>query len=141
MYNFESMRFNSRGNVEDVLDKMKRIAENYGVVLVDDYKELCDVESNYMDTKYGWFQHMVEDAVIRRDYCGYFIDLPRPILIPDAQNDTPKYRPFTCKTSTDPQPIHITIHTNEISDLNETLAETFKYIYTIKDRMVNLTIM
>ena len=37
--------------------------------------------------------------------------------------------------------LNIVLHTNEVSDPDATLAEIFKHISQIKDRMVNLSIM
>ena len=37
-------------------------------------------------------------------------------------------------------PVHITIHTNLIDDPANIIAEVFKYVYTIKDRVVNISI-
>lgn len=141
MYKFERIRFTNRTDADEIINRMDDIAERYGFVTVSDYKELCTISADFIDTKYGWLDHTVADAVVRRDYCGYFIDLPRPILFSDAQPETTKYEPFSCKTPADHQPIYITIHTNEISELNETLAETFKHVSQIQDRTVNLTIM
>ena len=38
------------------------------------------------------------------------------------------------------EPIHITIHTTEVDDSDAVIAEVFKYVYTIKDRVVNISI-
>lgn len=37
-------------------------------------------------------------------------------------------------------PVYITIHTNHISDPDAVIADVFKYVYTIKDRVVNISI-
>lgn len=37
-------------------------------------------------------------------------------------------------------PVHITIHTNLIDDPANAIAEVFKYVYTVKDRVVNISI-
>jgi hypothetical protein len=37
-------------------------------------------------------------------------------------------------------PVHITIHTDLIDDPANVIAEVFKYAYTIKDRVVNISI-
>lgn len=143
MINCESVRFKNRGEVEEILDKIKRIAETYGAVSLEDYKGLCDIKADYMDTKYGWLEHEIEDSVICRDYYGYFINLPKPTLIHIDQNDTPKYTPFASKPSHDPElsTLNIVLHTNEVSDPDATLTEIFKHIQTIKDRMINISIM
>lgn len=134
MYNFESMRFTNRKDVEEILAKMKRIAENYGFVMVDDYKELCDIKTNYMDTKYGWLEYMVKDATICRDHYGYFINLPKPVIILDDRDETP---------SRDTEPLSITIHVNEIDvyDPDEIISSVIKQVSQIKDRMVNIIIL
>lgn len=134
MCNYESARFKSRKDAEEVLDILKEINETYGVVYLSDYKDLCDIKSDYMDTKYGWLEYMIKDATICRDYYGYFINLPKPIILPDDRDETPVDDP---ETST----INIVLHTNEVSDPDAALAEIFKHIQTIKDRMINISIM
>ena len=37
-------------------------------------------------------------------------------------------------------PIYITIHINLVDDPANVIAEVFKYVYTIKDRVVNISI-
>ena len=37
-------------------------------------------------------------------------------------------------------PIYITIHTNLVDDPANVIAEMFKYVYTVKDRVVNISI-
>lgn len=138
MYNYENMRFTNRGDAVDVFNKMEEIANTYGVVFVDDYKELCNITPEYMDTKYGWFDHNINAAVIRRDYYGYFIDLPKPTLIEYGENDNHEDCSSTLSES---NILTITIHTNELENPAETLADIFKHIPNIKDRMINITIM
>lgn len=132
MYDYIHIRYKTREKALEILDRLKQLAENYGVVTVNDYNDIAKIKSSYTDTKYGWLEYMIKEAIVCNDNCGYYICLSRPIPIPDDRAETPK---------SDPQPIYITVHTNEISDLNKTLAYTFKYIYTIQDRTVNLTIM
>lgn len=40
-----------------------------------------------------------------------------------------------------PDILSITIHTNELKNPSETLADIFKHILDIKERMINITIM
>lgn len=140
MYNYENMRFTNRGDAVDVLNRMEEIANTYDVVFVDDYNELCNITSEYMDTKYGWFKHAINAAVIRRDYYGYFIDLPKPTLITYGENDNHE---DCSSTLSNPDLLSITIHVNEIDvyDPDEIITSVFKQVSQIKDRMINITIM
>lgn len=44
------------------------------------------------------------------------------------------------ETRDETNPIYITVHTNPIGDPDAVIADVFKYVYTIKDRIVNISI-
>ena len=143
MYEYDKCYFTCESAANDKLRKMVDQAIKYGCISIADYYEICNVSFNYghryMDNKYGWLRYHLSGARVDVDYLGrWYISLPRAIPL-DSYNISDSNEDH--KTQTEPQPIYITIHTNEISDLSKTLAETFKYIYTIKDRIVNLSIM
>lgn len=139
MYEVKKLYFNDKRDAEDNLSIMKDIAHNYGVVTVSDYYDICSSCPTYgIDgKKYGWLEHSINQSVIVRDYAlGWYIKLHNPVPLCQELREAS----HTSKNSI-PEPLCITIHTKELDDPDATLAETFKYIYTIKDRMVNLTIM
>ena len=71
--------FETRGEAEDVLDRMREIVSNYGIVSVADLYELAGVVGNYTDQRYGWTGLRNTD-VVRTRY-GYQIRLPRAMVI------------------------------------------------------------
>lgn len=134
MYDYIHIRYKTSEKALEVLDQLKQLAKNYGFVTVADYNDITKIKSLYTDPKYGWLEYMIKEAIICNDNCGYYIGLPRPIIIPDDRDIIPSHDP---EIST----LNIVLHTNEVSDPDATLAEIFKHILTIKDRMINLTIM
>lgn len=75
-YSFEEVIFNSRGEAEDVLSKLSEAIEEYGLVSVGDFYDLCGIHSSYTDNKYGWSN--LREAFTERNRDGYIIKLPRP---------------------------------------------------------------
>lgn len=143
MYKYDKCYFTCESAANDKLEEMVTRAIEYGCVSIADYYEICNVYfcygHRYTDTKYGWLRYHLSNARVDVDHLGrWYISLPRAIPL-DSYNIADSNEDH--ESQTEPQPINIAIHTNEISDLNKTLAETFKYIYTIQDRTVNLTIM
>ena len=78
-YNYDELYFETRGEAEDVLDRMREIVSNYGIVSVADLYELAGVVGNYTDQRYGWTGLRNTD-VVRTRY-GYQIRLPRAMVI------------------------------------------------------------
>lgn len=120
--------FYTRMDADNTLDIIEQRVSNCKIITAYDVNQICGAGSSSTDHYVGWTESMIEDAVIRRIRDGYILSLPQPRSIKDLNDYTP-------------EPLCITIHTKELDDPDATLAETFKYIYTIKDRMVNLTIM
>lgn len=78
-YNYDELYFETRGEAEDVLDRMREIVSNYGIVSVADLYELAGVVGNYTDQRYGW-KGLRNTDVVRTRY-GYQIRLPRAMVI------------------------------------------------------------
>ena len=78
-YNYDELYFETRGEAEDVLDRMREIVSNYGIVSVADLYELAGVVGNYTDQRYGWTGLRNTDDV--RTRYGYQIRLPRAMVI------------------------------------------------------------
>jgi hypothetical protein len=74
-YNFEEIIFSSRGEAEDVLSKLSELVEDYGLVSVADFFDLCGLQSSFTDNKYGWTS--LKEAFTERIRDGYVIRLPR----------------------------------------------------------------
>ena len=141
MYNTEKYTFHSRKAAEEALDFLKRVVKDYGYVSLADLNDYCEIMSDYRENKFGWFKKAIDEAEVQYTGNGWFIVMSKPVSIDPTYGTKISYREYTPAKSSTPEPLCITIHTNELDDVDATLAETFKYIYTIKDRMVNLTIM
>lgn len=75
VYDYEDVVLESRGEAEDVLDRMDDLLDNYGMVSVADLYDLVGIEGNYTDNKYGWTN--LRSADIQRLRDGYLLKLPK----------------------------------------------------------------
>lgn len=66
--------FESRNEAERVLNAMKELIEQYGIVTVSDVHDLCNTDSVYTDSKYGWTN--LGEAEVIRVRAGYKLSLP-----------------------------------------------------------------
>ena len=139
--NYYGINFSTRSDAENCLSQMLEIAARYGIVTLADVCCLVYKYSRYGDNKRYWDEKDLENAkVICLEDC-YTIELPdskcfdanKPSVNPDINHES--------SVKPTPESLNICIHINELDDPDSVLADTFKYIYTIKDRMVNLTIM
>ena len=64
----------SRRDAEAVLDQMRGLIRDYGVVTVADLYMSCDITHNFMDAKYGWTD--LRNAEVARDGDGWYIKFP-----------------------------------------------------------------
>lgn len=138
MYGRHRYFFNSRMEAEDALRAIKDVASTYACVTIDDVNEICGRQSSYLDTENGWLDGSLENVYVLRGRYNYHFELPRPVPI---TADEPEIFDQEDTNNSTTEPIHITIHTKEVGDIDEVLDKTFKHIHTIKDRMVSLTIM
>lgn len=76
-YDFNDVILDSRGEAEDVLARMDELIDNYGIVSVADFYDLCGITGSYTDNKYGWTDIRSAQVVRVRD--GYKIKLPRAL--------------------------------------------------------------
>ena len=132
--------FNTREEAEETLVKFNTIATDYGVISVEDTNDICGLTSSHTDKNIGWFKDDINHAHVTRTLMYWSISLPRPVPI-DYEQHGVGYKKYFSGKKTTVEPLHITIHVNDLEDPDAILAETFKYIYTITDRMVNLSIM
>ena len=76
VYNYDDIIFNSRGEADEVLDRMDELVQGYGNVSVAEFYDLAGVSSEYTSNKYGWTDiHTAK--VVRVSGDGYMIKLPR----------------------------------------------------------------
>ena len=78
-YSYDDIVLASRGEAEDVLDRMYELLDTYGLVRVADLYDLVGITGNYTDNKYGWMSLHNADIVRVRD--GYMIKMPRAVPI------------------------------------------------------------
>ena len=79
-YFYDDIVLSSRGEAEDVLDRMYELMDAYRLVTVADLYDLVGITTdNYMSNKYGWTTLNNADIVRVRD--GYMIKMPRAVPI------------------------------------------------------------
>lgn len=69
----------SRGDAEEVLDRLGEIIQQYGVARVTDLYDMIGESCDYTLNKYGWTS--IKRARIVSTPDGYLIDMPRPMAI------------------------------------------------------------
>lgn len=78
-YSYEDIILATRGEAEDVLQRMDELMDTYGLVRVADLKDLVGISDNYTDNKYGWTN--IRNAEIVRVRDGYMIKMPKAVPI------------------------------------------------------------
>ena len=70
----------SRGEAEEVLERMEELISTYGMATVADFYDLVGITCEYTDHKYGWTN--IRNADIRRARDGgWIIKLPKAMVI------------------------------------------------------------
>lgn len=142
MYEYTKIYFKSRHKAVASLYKLRDLANNYGIVSVADYYEVCDDVPlcNYIDNKYGWPKMEIDLAhVALTERKDWVIVLPYPSLL-EAEYDT-KSSPTSYDKTPAPDILNITIMTNELESPGTYISDIFTQISKVKDRMINITIM
>ena len=78
-FNYDDLKFESRGEAEAVRDQMDAMIERYGFVTIADMYDMADLSAPYTSNKYGWTNLRNADVVRVRE--GYIIKLPRALPI------------------------------------------------------------
>lgn len=73
----EVKQYETRGEVEKLLNHMKRMAICYGCVTRADWKIFNDIDPEPTDHKYGWTESEVKRARIIPGPFGWFVEFPR----------------------------------------------------------------
>ena len=76
-YDYDDIILETRGEAEDVLERMEELIDMYQLVSVADFYDLVGVSGNYTDNKYGWTN--VRNASVVRVIDGYMIKLPKAL--------------------------------------------------------------
>lgn len=74
-YDYDDIILDTRGEAENVMERMYDLIETYKMVSVADLYELVGVTGSYTDNKYGWTDISTASVVRIRD--GYVIKMPR----------------------------------------------------------------
>lgn len=78
-YNYDDVIVDSRAEAEEVLDVLHEYLDEFGMVSLLELYEAVGKPTNYMDSKYGWFD--LNTAAVSRTRDGYLIKLPRITLL------------------------------------------------------------
>lgn len=79
LYSYDDIILESRGEAENVLNRMDEIMDVYGLVRVADLFDLVGISGNPTDNSYGWTNIRNAEVVRVRD--GYKIKMPRAMPI------------------------------------------------------------
>lgn len=78
-YDFDDLILESRGEAEDVLDKLGDLIDVYNVASVADLYDLVGLDFEYTDNKYGWTN--IRNAEVIRVRDGFMLKLPKALPI------------------------------------------------------------
>lgn len=73
--NYDEVIISSRGEAEEVIERMDELVETYGSVSVADYFDLLGMTGRYTDNNYGWRD--IRSAKVVRTLDGWCIKLPK----------------------------------------------------------------
>ena len=76
-HDFGQVILDSRGEAEDVVDRLSALIEQYDVATVADLYELVGITSQFTDDKWGWTD--LRGSSVRRVRDGYLLELPRTV--------------------------------------------------------------
>lgn len=137
--------FGTREEAEDTLSTMREIMKNYGRVKVADVYDRVGVDSEYTDNQYILLPNILCDAEVLRTKVGYIINVPDPVYSPHYDIRYPRYRsyskPKAPASKPTPHALTITVNTNFVDNISDTLTAIFEYVHTITDRDVTISIM
>lgn len=73
-HNFDEIILDSRGEAEEVLDRLTDLIRNFGVASVSDLYDLVGISKDYTDDNWGWTN--LREARVRRIREGCLLELP-----------------------------------------------------------------
>jgi len=74
-HDFSDIILESRGDAEDVLDRLRFLIDKYDVATVNDLYDLVGISGEFTDDKWGWYD--LRSASVRAIRGGYLLILPR----------------------------------------------------------------
>jgi hypothetical protein len=75
-HDFDEIILATRGEADEVIDKLYDMLQRYGTVSVSDLYELVGSSASYTDEKWGWTD--LRRAGVTRTRNGYLLNLPAP---------------------------------------------------------------
>ena len=78
-YGYDDIILDSRGEAEEVLERMRELIDTYNIASVADLYDLVGIPSNHTDNKYGWTN--LRNADIQSVREGWLLKLPRALPI------------------------------------------------------------
>lgn len=78
-YDYNEIILETRGDAEEVLDRLTELIDTYKIASVADLYDLVGISGNYTDFRYGWTN--LANAHIDRTREGYQLRLPRALPI------------------------------------------------------------
>lgn len=74
-HDFDEIILSSRGEAEEVLDRLRDLVDSYETATVNDFYSLVGITGSFTDDKWGWDD--LKDAIVRPIRGGYIVVLPR----------------------------------------------------------------
>jgi len=74
-HDFDEIVLDSRGEAEEVIDRLFDLVSQYDQVTVADLYDLVGITGNYTDERWGWTD--IRGAQVVHTRSGYLLDLPR----------------------------------------------------------------
>ena len=74
-YDYDDIILETRGEAEEVLERMNELLDTYDTVSVADLYDLVGKSCNYTDNKYGWTNIRNAEPIRVRD--GYLLKMPK----------------------------------------------------------------
>lgn len=74
-YDYDDIILETRGEAEEVLERMNELLDTYDAVSVADLYDLVGKSCNYTDNKYGWTNIRNAEPIRVRD--GYLLKMPK----------------------------------------------------------------
>lgn len=76
-YHYDDIILDTRGEAEEVLERMSELIDTYQMVTVADLFDLVGITGSYTDNNYGWTNIRTAEVVRVRE--GYLIKLPKAL--------------------------------------------------------------
>jgi hypothetical protein len=74
-HDFDDVILASRGEAEEVLDRLRELIIRFDVATVEDFYDLVGITGQFTDNRWGWYD--LRSATIRHVHGGYLLALPQ----------------------------------------------------------------